>query len=320
VTSFGTFVEIFLQALLAGILIGAIYGLMCVGLGIIFGVMRVINFAQGEFLMLGMYFTFYLVAGFDLLWFLGPSVGPYVGALIAGPVLFAFGYLLHKFLIARVTGASVVGVEGDGHYAQLILTLGISLVLQNGGLILFGSTPESVRTPLSARAWEIPLLYDANAAVFLNKARAVAGVVSVVVAAALYWLINRSRLGKTLRAAADNANAAVYMGIDVDRAYRIAFGLGIGITAIAGGLVATYNPFQPYIGLDFVIIMYAGVVLGGMGSILGAFWGGMTIGLVQQLSTLVLPTQLQNAAIFVVFLMIVMVRPQGLFGRATERV
>jgi branched-chain amino acid transport system permease protein len=320
VTSFGTFFEIFLQALLAGILIGAIYGLMCVGLGIIFGVMRVINFAQGEFLMLGMYFTFYLVVGYDLLWFLGPSVGPYVGALIAGPVLFVFGYLLHKFLIARVTGVSVVGAEGDGHYAQLILTLGISLVLQNGGLILFGSTPVSVRTPLSARAWEIPLLYNADASLFLNKARAVAGIVSVVVAAALYWLINRSRLGKTLRAAADNANAAIYMGIDVDRAYRIAFGIGIGITAVAGGLVATYNPFQPYIGLDFVIIMYAGVVLGGMGSILGAFWGGMTIGLVQQLSTLVLPTQLQNAAIFVVFLLIVTVRPQGLFGRATERV
>jgi branched-chain amino acid transport system permease protein len=319
-TSFGTFIEIFLQALLAGILIGAIYGLMCVGLGIIFGVMRVINFAQGEFLMLGMYFTFYLVVAFDLLWFLGPAVGPYVGALIAGPVLFAVGYALHKLLIARVTGISVAGTEGEGHYAQLILTLGVALVLQNGGLILFGSTPQSVRTPLSARAWEIPLLYDPNAALFLNKARAVAAVVSVVVAIALYWLINRSRLGKTLRAAADNANAAVYMGIDVDRAYRIAFGIGIGITAIAGGLVATYNPFQPYIGLDFVIIMYAGVVLGGMGSILGAFWGGMTIGLVQQLSTLALPTQLQNAAIFVVFLLIVLVRPQGLFGRATERV
>jgi branched-chain amino acid transport system permease protein len=320
VSPFGTFIEIFLQALLAGILIGAIYGLMCVGLGIIFGVMRVINFAQGEFLMLGMYFTFYLVVGYDLLWFLGPTVGPYVGALIAGPVLFVFGYLLHKFLIARVTGVSVVGTEGEGHYAQLILTLGIALVLQNGGLILFGSTPVSVRTPLSARAWEIPLVYNADASLFLNKARAVAGVVSVVVAAALYWLINRSRLGKTLRAAADNANAAIYMGIDVDRAYRIAFGIGIGVTAVAGGLVATYNPFQPYIGLDFVIIMYAGVVLGGMGSILGAFWGGMTIGLVQQLSTLVLPTQLQNATIFVVFLLIVLVRPQGLFGRATERV
>jgi branched-chain amino acid transport system permease protein len=320
VNSLGTFLEIFLQALTAGILIGAIYGLMCVGLGIIFGVMRVINFAQGEFLMLGMYFTFFIVVGFNLLWFLGPVLGPYTGALLAGPALFAIGYAMHRLLISRVTGASVVGTEGDGHYAQLVLTLGVALVLQNGCLILFGSTPQSVRTPLSARAWEIPLLYDANASLFLNKARTVAGIVSIVAAIALYLLINSSRLGKTLRAAADNAAAATYMGIDVDRAYRIAFGIGIGITAIAGGLVATYNPFQPYIGLDFVIIMYAGVVLGGMGSILGAFWGGMTIGLVQQLSTLVLPTQLQNAAIFVIFLLIVMVRPQGLFGRATDRI
>lgn len=319
-SSLGDFVELFLQALIAGILLGAIYGLMCVGLGIIFGVMRVINFAQGEFLMLGMYFTFYVVTYFNMLWFLGPVAGPYTGALLAGPAFFAVGYTLHRFLISRVTGISVVGTEGEGHYAQLILTLGLALVLQNGGLILFGSTPESVRTPLSARAWEIPLLYNAEATLFLNKARAVAAVVSVLVAIALYWFITRSRLGKTLRAAADNAAAAVYMGIDVDRAYRIAFGIGIGITAIAGGLVATNNPFQPYIGLDFVIIMYAGVVLGGMGSILGAFWGGMTIGLVQQLSTLVLPIQLQNAAIFVVFLLIVLVRPQGLFGRVTERI
>ena len=110
------------------------------------------------------------------------------------------------------------------------------------------------------------------------------------------------------------------MGIDVDKAHRVAWSLGVGITAVAGGLVAGSQSFQPYTGFDFVIVMYAGVVLGGLGSILGAFWGGMTIGLVQQLSTLVLPTQLQNAAIFVMFLMIVMVRPQGLFGRATDRI
>lgn len=319
-TSLGVATEIFVQALAAGVLIGAVYGLMCLGLGIIFGVMRVINFAQGEFLMLGMYFNLYVFVVWGVLAFLGPNVGPFAGALLAGPVLFVGGYLLHRFLISRVTGLQVAGAEGQGHYAQLILTLGVSLVLQNGGLILFGSTPQAVRTPLSSRAWEIPLLYDDTASLFLNKARTIAALVAVVVAAALYWLINRSRLGKTLRAAADNAQAAIYMGIDVDRAYRIAFAIGIGVTAIAGGLVATYNPFQPYVGLDFVIIMYAGVVLGGMGSILGAFWGGMTIGLVQQLSTLVLPTQLQNATIFVVFLLIVMIRPQGLFGRATERI
>jgi branched-chain amino acid transport system permease protein len=292
---------------------------MCVGLGLIFGVMRVINFAQGDFLMLGMYFTLYVVTSLGGFAFLGPAAAPFAGALLAGPALFAGGWILHRLLIARVTGIRVAGYEGAGHYAQLILTLGIALILENGGLILFGSTPASVGTPLSSSAWEIPLYYDDYSAVFLNKARALACLVSVLVALALYWFINGSRLGKALRAAADNPEAATYMGIDVDRAHRLAFGIGTGITAIAGGLVGTYYPFQPYVGFDFVIIMYAGVVLGGMGSILGAFWGGLTIGLVQQLSTLVLPLQLQNAAIFVVFLLIVQLRPQGLFGRAVER-
>ena len=108
----------------------------------------------------------------------------------------------------------------------------------------------------------------------------------------LTLLITRSRIGKSLRAAADNPTAATYMGIDVDRAHRVAFALGTGITAIAGGLLATNYPFHPFVGVEYVIVMYAGVVLGGMGSIIGAFWGGMTIGLVQQMSTLMLPTQI----------------------------
>ncbi len=306
----------FLQALTAGILVGAVYGLMSVGLGLIFGVMRVINFAQGDFLMLGMYFTLYVVTGFA---FLGPAAAPFAAALLAGPALFLGGWVLHKLLMSHVTGIRVAGTEGGGGYAQLILTLGIALVLENGGLIAFGATPRIVRTPLSARAWELVLFGNPDYSIFLNKERGLAFIVSVLVGIALYWFISRSRLGKALRAAADNPQAATYMGIDVDRAHRIAFAIGTGVTAVAGGLVGTYYTFQPYVGFDFVIIMYAGVVLGGMGSILGAFWGGMTIGLVQQLSTLVLPLQLQNAAIFAVFLLIVQLRPQGLFGRAAER-
>jgi branched-chain amino acid transport system permease protein len=319
-SSLGPAVEAFLQALAAGIFLGCVYGLMCVGLGLIFGVMRVINFAQGDFLMLGMYFTFYLVTFFGALAFLGPIVAPYVGALLAGPALFAGAYLLHRLLMSRITGTRAVGSEGDGQHSQLIFTLGVALVLENGALILFGSEPQSVRTPLASRAWEIPLLYDSFSAVFLNQASVVAAVLSMLIGALLYLFISRTRLGKTLRAAADNPTAAIYMGIDVDRAHRVAFGIGAGITAIAGGLVATYHPFQPYVGFEFVIIMYAGVVMGGMGSILGAFWGGMTIGLVQQLATLVMPLQLQNAAIFAVFLLVVLLRPQGLFGRASERI
>jgi branched-chain amino acid transport system permease protein len=109
------------------------------------------------------------------------------------------------------------------------------------------------------------------------------------------------------------------VGIDVDRAYRIAFGFGVAITAVGGGLLASSHPFQPYIGIEFVIVMYAGVVLGGLGSLSGAFCGGLTIGLVQQLSALFLPNQLQNTAIFVCFLLIILLRPDGLFGKAARR-
>ncbi len=311
-------IEMVLNALTAGITIGCIYGLMCIGLGLIFGIMKIVNFAQGELLMLGMFTSLYLVTGGGVLAFLGPYVGPFVGALLAAPVVFIAGALMHKFLISRVSGLRTAGSADEGHFGQLIITLGISLVLQNGGLILFGSTPETVKTPLSSSAILIGPFYG-DATIFLNKARLIACGVAVVVAIALYVVLEYTRLGKSLRAAADNPTAATYMGINVDRTYRVAFGLGSGITAVAGGLMASYLSFGPFVGFDYVIIMYSGVVLGGMGSILGAFWGGLTVGFVQQFSALILPPQLQNAAIFVVFLMIVLLRPQGLFGRSAER-
>jgi branched-chain amino acid transport system permease protein len=311
-------VENVLNALAAGVTIGCIYGLMCIGLGLIFGIMKIVNFAQGEFMMLGMFASLYLVTGGGVLAFLGPYAGPFVGAICAGPIVFAGGAVLHKFLIARVSGMRTAGTLDEGHFGQLIVTLGISLVLQNGGLLVFGSTPETVRTPLASRAFELTGFYG-DATVFLNKARLAASAVAIVVAIVLYLVMEYTRTGKALRAAADNPTAATYMGIDVDRTYRLAFGIGSGITAVAGGLMATYLSFGPFIGFDYVIIMYSGVVLGGMGSIMGAFWGGLTVGFVQQCSALVLPPQLQNAAIFVVFLLIVLLRPQGLFGRSAER-
>jgi len=301
-----------LQALAAGVTVGGAYALMCIGLGIIFGSMRVINFAQGDFLMLGMYVAFYLTTGYGILSILGPYGGPIVAAFLAGPIVFAVGWLLHRFIVSRVTGAGVAASEGAGAYGQIIVTLGLSLVLQNGGLILFGSTPTAIRTPLSRSSWEI-------GPVLLNQARAVSFLVAVALVAVVYVFLARTRAGKSLRAAADNSAAAIYMGIDVNRAHRIAWSLGVGITAVAGGLLASSQSFQPYVGFDFVIVMYAGVVLGGLGSTFGAFWGGLLIGVVQQMSTLVLPYQLQNTAIFVVFLLIIFLRPQGLFGQISER-
>ena len=200
----------FLQALAAGVLVGATYALMCVGLGIIFGAMRVINFAQGDFLMVGMYAAFYLATAGGLSAFLGPSGGPIVAAFLAGPIVFALGWLLHRFIVARVTGAGAAQTEGAGAYGQILTTLGISLILQNGGLIVFGSAPTGIRTPLSRSSWEI-------GDILLNQGRCVSFLVSVGLAVAVYLFLGHTRQGKALRAAADNSQAAHYMGIDVDK-------------------------------------------------------------------------------------------------------
>jgi branched-chain amino acid transport system permease protein len=312
------FFENFLQALTAGLLTGAIYGLMCVGLSVIFGVMRVINFAHGDFMMLGMYVAWYVFGLFAAQAF-GEAAGPYVAALCAAPVIFVAGVIVHKLLVSRVTGMRGSALESEGHYAQLILTLGLALVLQNGGLYLFGSAPVSIATPLASSAWQLGPLYGDAVEIFVNQGQTISAVIAVAVVLFFVVVMNRSRLGKSLRAAADNPEAAVYMGIDVARAHRLAFAFGVAITAVGGGLLASGTSFQPYVGLEYVIVMYAGVVLGGLGSVSGAFFGGLTIGLVQQLSTLFLPNQLQNTAIFVVFLIIVLLRPQGLFGRAARR-
>jgi branched-chain amino acid transport system permease protein len=310
------FTENFLQAFVAGLLTGAFYGLMCVGLSVIFGVMRVINFAQGDFMMVGMYIAYYLFVGAGVGAVFGDVYGPYLAAILAGPPIFVLGYLVHRALVGRVTGIGGRALEAEGHYAQLVLTLGLALILQNGGLFLFGSAPVSISTPLSYSAWEIGPLVGDRVSVFVNEGHSVSAVIALCVVVAFALLMAKTRLGKSLRAAADNPQAAIYMGIDVGRAHRIAFAFGVGITAIAGGLLASSYTFQPYVGLEYVIVMYAGVVLGGMGSTTGAFLGGLIIGLVQQVSTLFLPSQLQNTAIFVVFLIIILWRPQGLFGRA----
>ncbi|MDX1563542.1 MAG: branched-chain amino acid ABC transporter permease, partial [Gammaproteobacteria bacterium] len=269
------------------------------------------------FLMLGLYFAYYCFGLFAGLVLIPELMAPFADELAAGPLVFLLGVALHKTLVSQVTGTSSTRLDSEGHYAQLILTLGISLVFANGGLVLFGSAPVSISTPLSSTPWIVEI--GNGILIFVNQGQSISALIAIAVVVAFALLMAKSRLGRRLRAAADNPEAAIYMGIDVDRAYRIAFGFGVGITAIGGGLLASTNPFQPYIGIEFVIVMYAGVVLGGLGSLSGAFFGGLIIGLVQQLSALILPTQLQNTSIFVCFLIIVLLKPDGLFGKASRR-
>ena len=194
--------------------------------------------------------------------------------------------------------------------SQFIVTLGISIALQSACTIFFGSDVRSIRTSLSSTAWSLDIPFTQDGMVFFNQARVVTCIAGAVCAVALHILINRTRFGKTLRATADNAIAATYMAINVERMHRLAFALGTAITAVAGALVALQYPFQPYVGLDFIIVMYTGVVLGGMGSIIGALWGGMAIGVIQQCATLFLQP-VTECGVFVVFIAILLVRPQS---------
>lgn len=315
-----TTIENVAQRIVTGALVGSIYGLLCTGLGMIFGVIRVINFAQGEFMMLGMYTTLFVGAAIAAALAIGPAGGAYAAVGVAALVMAAVGWALQRYVIHHVSGSRVLSSESGGHFAQLILTLGLSLVIANLVLIAFGSSPRTVQSTLASSSWTLGPFGSDAISIFVNQARAIGCVVALAVSAALWAFVQKTRTGTTMRAAADNPSAATLVGLDTEKAYARAFAIGIGATALAGGLIAMYYPFHPFIGFDFVIIMYAGVVLGGMGSMLGAFWGGFAIGLVQQLSTLFLPFQLQNATIFLLFLGVVLLRPQGFFGRSAERV
>lgn len=291
-----------LQQLIAGLLLGGVLALLSTGLALIFGVMRVVNFAQGDFVMLGMYFVFFAYSAVAL--------PPELLAVVALPLFALIGFVLHRALIGRVTGGASAAQRG-GQDAQLILTLGLSLVLQNGALMVFGSEPDVLRTPRSDDAWQL-------GGVVINQARAIGFVMAVVLGVALFFYMQRTLRGRRLRAAADDPEAAVYVGVDVSRSHAEAFAIGIGLAATGGGILATYYPIQPFVAYDFIVLMFAAVVLGGMGSVLGAFVGGLVIGIVQGLSQLVLPLQLQYVTVFVVFLTILYLRPQGLFGRAVR--
>ena len=313
-------VEAVLQTAIAGVMAGTLYGLMACGVGLIFGVMRVVNFAQGEFLMLGMYGAVFTAALIAPLGLFSVTTGAYIAVLLTGAPIFLLGVVIHRVVLSRSTGLRAVGAEGEGHYTQMILTLGISLILQNLALAWFTAVPRQNRTPISDKAWMLEPIPGMDTAVFINQGQAVSCVVAITLVVGIYFAFSRTSLGKALRAAADNPIAATYVGIKVERAHRVAFGFGVAITAVAGGLVAIYYPFQPYVGVQFLIIMYAAVVLGGLGSILGAFWGGLIIGIVQQISALFMPIELQSAAIFIVLVVTLFVKPDGIFGTNVDRV
>lgn len=282
----------FLLALTSGIALGGVYALMSAGLSLIFGVMRLANFAQGDFVMLGMYGGY--LAWSDLGW------NPYLAAIPIAIIVGLFGGVIELGLIERLPRTN--------HNPQLLLTLGLSLVLENGVTALKGGTPYIVSTSYSDSYFK-PLN-----GLLIPEAQIYAGAASLLAMGALYLLLNHTRLGQALRATADDSDAATWVGINTRLMRGLGFALGVGIAAAAGCALVTFNAASPTAGQDFLFIMFVSVVLGGVGSIPGSVIGAFLVGIVQSLATLVLPLEWDNGIVYLLLLLVLLVRPSGLFG------
>lgn len=285
--------NIFLQSLISGILIGGVYALIGVGLTIIFGVMRVINFAQGELMMIGMYLSYYL---FHLL-----GIDPFVSVVITLPVMFVFGALLQKAFIGRMLDALPQN--------QILLTIGLGLVMSNAMLLAFTSDYKILSTSYSSSSVQL-------GGISVSEPLAVSFAVTVAITAALYWFLMKTDTGQAIRATAQDRDAAQLMGIDVRRTSIIAFGIGSALAGAAGGLVSPTYYIFPQVGASFTLKAFVVVVLGGMGSVVGATLSGVVIGVAESLGAAYISSGMKEVVVYVLFLLVLLLKPSGLLGKS----
>lgn len=283
--------DIYIQLALSGLFIGGIYALISVGLTLVFGVLRVVNFAHGEYLTMAMFLTFFFYNGLGL--------DPFVASIIVVPLLFVIGLVTERVLIRPTLDAP--------HVVQVFVTFALSLFLQNLFLVLFTSDFRSVRTPYATAAFELGPLY-------ISWLRLAAFVASLALTAALVAFLRYSYMGAAIRATAQDRRSARLVGINVDRIYALTFALGCALVGAAGVLLSPLYAVNPYLGADLILIAFVAVVLGGMGSIAGATLAGLVIGVVESFSSYFFGGEMKQFVYFVVFMVILAFRPVGFFG------
>jgi branched-chain amino acid transport system permease protein len=283
--------DILFPSLLNGLTTGAVYALIALGLTLIYGVLHIINFAHGAALMVALYAVYLL----KLHW----GVDPYLALPIVVPGMFAFGYGLQRVVINRASHGKDENI--------LLVTLGLAIVLENLALIVFKSDTRTIET-----AYTLATVQIGPAFIAVPKLVAFAG--ALVSAGVLMALVTRTDLGRAIRAVAKEKQGARLMGIDVDHVYAMSFGIGLAcLGAAACFLLPTYY-VNPLVGSGFVLVAFTIVVLGGMGSFAGALVGGLLIGVVESIGGLVLGESLGQIGIFGIFILVLLFRPQGLFG------
>lgn len=284
------------QLLVSGILLGGLYAMISIGLNLIFGVLRIVNFAHGEFIMVSMYLAYWTYFYY--------KIDPYISAFVIAPLTF--------LLFMTVFRPFVVKLADSSHLGQVFITFGIGIVLQNLALMLFSADYRSVDTAYSR-------MRIALGEVQFSLARLVVFLLSLVFTAALYYYLKKSYMGKTIRATMQNRTVAMLMGIDTRKVYVFTFALGAAITAFAGGLLLPIFYVYPTIGFNFALIAFIVVILGGLGSIRGTLAGGFVIGLTEALSGYFISASMKQLVYFCIFILILVLRPAGLFGqRGTE--
>jgi branched-chain amino acid transport system permease protein len=282
-----------LQSVLSGVLIGGVYALVGIGLTLIFGVMRVINFAQGDLVMVGMYCTFWI---FVLL-----GIDPFLSVVITMPALFLLGALLQRTLINRVLNALPQN--------QILLTIGIGLVLSNVAMLVFTSDYRILSTSYSSSSVKV-------VGIFLSTPLLYCFLITAVITAVLYWFLVKTDMGHAIRATAQDRDAAQLMGVNVRHMGVLAFGLGSALAGAAGALVAPTYYIYPQVGSIFTLKAFVVVVLGGMGSIIGATLGGVLIGVAESVSGTYIGSGWKDLCVYVIFLLVLLLKPSGLLGKS----
>jgi branched-chain amino acid transport system permease protein len=279
------------QLVLSGIFIGGIYALMSMGLTLIFGVLRVVNFAHGEFLMLAMYGAWAVTRVLGL--------NPYVAAIAVVPAMFLFGAIVHQIIIRPALDKP--------HLVVVFATMGLSIFMQNVALMI-----------MTADLWDVPPIFGRSIEIgpLYFKAELLLGfAVTILCSLFLEWLIRTTYLGKAIRATVQDGEAAMLMGIPVPRIFLITFASGSALVGLAACMMMPLFSVFPTVGLNFVLIAFVIVVLGGMGSIEGALIGGMCVGVVQSLSGYYVAPAYGQMFYFILFLLVMIFRPNGLLGQ-----
>ncbi len=280
------------QVIFEGLVMGTIYALIAMGIALVWGVMNILSFSQGEFMMISMFTAYYFSVWFNL--------DPVVSIPFVMIVMFLFGVVVYKLLISRALKGPIL--------SQRLITFALGMVLTNGMLMLAGGQNKNVGDKLFTGSIDLGFM-------MISKQKLVPLLVGFVITGLLFLFMNRTKTGKSIRATSQDKMAAGLMGIDTERAYTIAFGISSAIAGAAGCALSYYYFISPTVGAPFLIFGFIAVCLGGFGSIGGAFLGGLIMGMIDLFTGTFLSVSYKYLAVCVIFMLIVSFKPKGLFGR-----